>query len=184
MAVGCHDRLRRAARQPPSGAREDDVAAQRRRVVAATTGPQPRVRAGLHRACRCAMTSSEAGNGDLVVSGGGSSAVEVDELFVHAAKLAATAAIMADWLDRLDRISRGLETVDLDGPSGYGAAGSPRASLSFARICLGNAQRLARALPSSLLEAAERYGDAERRVEALWQLGAFLGAPWLDAFAP
>jgi hypothetical protein len=130
------------------------------------------------------MTSSEAGNGDLVVSGGGSSAVEVDELFVHAAKLAATAAIMADWLDRLDRISRGLETVDLDGPSGYGAAGSPRASLSFARVCLGNAQRLARALPSSLLEAAERYGDAERRVEALWQLGAFLGAPWLGAFAP
>ncbi|MDR6905879.1 hypothetical protein J2X63_001565 [Agromyces sp. 3263] len=108
----------------------------------------------------------------------------MDELFVHAAKLAATAAIVADWLDRLDRISRGLETIDLDGLSGFGAAGSPFASLGFARQCLGHVERLARRLPSSLLDAAERYGDVERRVEALWQLGAVIAAPWVGAFAP
>ncbi|WP_159606102.1 hypothetical protein [Agromyces humi] len=108
----------------------------------------------------------------------------MDELFVHAAKLAATAAIVAEWLDRLERISRGLETIDLDGLSGFGAAGSPLPSLAFARQCLGHAERLARSLPSSLLDAAERYGDAERRVEALWQFGAFIAAPWIGAFAP
>ena len=130
------------------------------------------------------MTSTEPGDGALVVSGGGSSAVEIDELFVHAAKLTATAAIVADWLERLNRISRGLETIDLDGLSGFGAAGSPRASLSFACVCLENTERLARSLPSSLLDAAERYGDAERRVEALWQFGAIIAAPWVGALAP
>ena len=119
-----------------------------------------------------------------MVSGGGFSSVEVDELFVHAAKLAATAAIVAEWLDRLERNSRGLETIDLDGLSGFGAAASPLPSLAFARQCLGHAERLARSLPSSLLAAAERYGDAERRVEALWQFAAFIAAPWVGAFAP
>jgi hypothetical protein len=130
------------------------------------------------------MTPSEPVGGGLVVSGGGSSAVEVDELFVHAAKLAATAAIVADWMERLDRIVRGLETIELDGMSGFGATGSPLASLGFARQCLEHTERLARSLPSLLLDAAERYGDSERRVEALWQFGAFIAAPWLGAFAP
>ena len=119
-----------------------------------------------------------------MVSGGGFSSVEMDELFVHAAKLAATAAIVAEWLDRLERSSSGLETIDLDGLSGFGAAASPLPSLAFARQCLGHAERLARSLPSSLLAAAERYGDAERRVEALWQFAAFIAAPWVGAFAP
>lgn len=123
-------------------------------------------------------------SGDLTVSGGGSTAVAIDALFVDAARLGATIAVVCDWIDRAAVIRRGLHVLDLDVPSVIGAAGSPTLDLAFAGMCLDQGLDRARWLRSSLLEAAERYGATERLVDGLWRLGAFIAAPWLGFHAP
>ena len=123
-------------------------------------------------------------SGDLTVSGGGSTAVAIDALFVDAARLGAAIAIICDWIDRAAVIRRGLHVLDLDVPAVIGAAGSPTLDLAFADMCLDQALDHARWLRSSLLEAAERYGATERFVDGLWRLGAFIAAPWLGFHAP
>ena len=123
-------------------------------------------------------------SGDLTVSGGGSTAVAIDALFVDAARLGAAIAVISDWIDRAAVIRRGLHALDLDVPAVIGAAGSPTLDLAFAGMCLDQALDRARWLRSSLLEAAERYGATERFVDGLWRLGAFIGAPWLGFHAP
>ncbi|RZS63527.1 hypothetical protein EV187_3433 [Agromyces ramosus] len=123
-------------------------------------------------------------SGDLTVSGGGSTAVAIDALFVDAARLGATIAVVGDWIDRAAVIRRGLHVLDLDVPSVIGAAGSPTLDLAFAGMCLDQGLDRARWLRSSLVEAAERYGATERLVDGLWRLGAFIGAPWLGFHAP
>ncbi|KRE31033.1 hypothetical protein [Agromyces sp. Soil535] len=120
----------------------------------------------------------------LIVSGGGSTAVAVDELFVDAARLGAAVTVIADWIDRAHVVGRGLHTLDVDEPAILGAAGSPTMNLAFARQCLEQAERRASSLRSSLLESAERYGATERLVDGLWQLAALIGAPWLGFHAP
>ena len=114
--------------------------------------------------------------GGLVVSGGGSTAVATDGLFVDAARLGATTAVVTDWIDRAAVIRRGLGDLDLDSPSLISAAGSPTLDLAFAAMCLDQVLDHATWLRSSLLEAAERYGATERFVDGLWQLAAFGGA--------
>ena len=123
-------------------------------------------------------------SGDLTVSGGGSTAVAIDSLFVDAARLAAAIAVIGDWIDRVGVIRRGLHMLDLDVPAVIGAAGSPTLDLAFAGMCLDQGLDRARWLYSSLIEAAERYGATERLVDGLWRLGAFIGAPWLGFHAP
>ena len=122
--------------------------------------------------------------GSRVVSGGGSTAVATDGLFVHAARLGATTAVVTDWIDRAAVIRRGLGDLDLDSPSLISAAGSPTLDLAFAAMCLDQVLDHATWLRSSLLEAAERYGATERFVDGLWQLAAFGGATWLGLHAP
>jgi hypothetical protein len=119
---------------------------------------------------------------DLIVSGGGSTAVAIDELFVDAARLARTEAITSDWLARVQAINRGLSDVDIGPRSPDGS--NPGWNLTFAASCLGHARDRAGWLRTSLLEAAERYGATERFVDGLWRFGAALGAPWLGFVAP
>ncbi len=123
-------------------------------------------------------------SGDLTVSGGGSTAVAVDALFVDAARLGAAIAVICDWIDRAAVIRRGLHELDLDVPAVIGAAGSPTLDLAFAGQCLDQGLDRARWLRSCLVEAAERYGATERLVDGLWRLGAFIFAPWLGFHAP
>lgn len=121
--------------------------------------------------------------GDLVVSGGGSTAVAVDELFVHAARLGASVAVVDDWIVRVRVLGRGLELLDLDEPV-VARSAAPISSIGLAGVCLDQARDRANWLRGSLLEAAERYGATEQLVDGLWQLAWFVGAPWLGFHAP
>lgn len=116
---------------------------------------------------------------DLTVSGGGSTAVAVDGLFVDAARLGTAEAVVADWADRLGVIRRGLGGLDLEEPAVGRDPTSPVWFLDLAGVGLDQAGDRARWLRASLLEAAERYGATERLVDGLWRLGAALAAPWI-----
>lgn len=119
----------------------------------------------------------------LTVSGGGSTAVAVDELFADAARLGTAEATVADWIERLGVIRRGIDLLDLDSwsfASGT-AVDSPARALRLAETTLDRAAEGARELHHSLIGAAERYGATERMVDGLWALGASLAAPWLGA---
>ncbi|MFD4422248.1 hypothetical protein ACFWN7_12205 [Agromyces sp. NPDC058484] len=116
---------------------------------------------------------------DLVVSGGGSTAVAVDELFVDAARLGATESIVLDWIDRLGVIQRGLDGLGLVDPMTAWGTASPMWVLRSVGVCLDGAADQAREVQTALVAAAERYGATERMIDGLWQLGASLAAPWL-----
>ena len=119
----------------------------------------------------------------LTISGGGTTAVAIDELFADAARLGTAEAVVTRWIDRLGVISRGIDLLDLD--SWSFAAGttvdSPVRALVGADTSLQRAAEGARELHRSLLEAAERYGATERMVDRLWAFGASLAAPWVGA---
>lgn len=118
---------------------------------------------------------------DLTVSGGGTTAVAIDELFVDAARLGTAEAVVAGWLERLGVIRRGLRGLDLEEPAVGRDPTSPVWFLDLAGIGLEQAGDRARLLRASLQEAAERYGATERLVDGLWRLGAALAAPWVGA---
>lgn len=120
----------------------------------------------------------------LVVSGGGSTAVAVDELFVDAARLGATAAVLDDWMERARVVRLGLDLLDLDEATVVRGATAPAWCVGVAAARLEQASADAGRMRSSLVESAERYGVTERFVDGLWQLAAFIGAPWLGLHAP
>ena len=115
----------------------------------------------------------------LIVSGGGSTAVAVDELFVDATRLGATESILLDWIDRLGVIRRGLDGLGLVDPMASWGTASPMWVVRSAGTCLDQAADRARGLRASLVEAAERYGATERMIDGLWQMGASIVTPWL-----
>lgn len=117
----------------------------------------------------------------ITVSGGGSTAVAVDELFVDAARLGTAEAVVDGWADRLGAIRRGLGGLDLEEPAAQRDPTSPVWFLDLADVGLDQAGDRARWLRASLLEAAERYGATERLVDGLWRLGSALAAPWVGA---
>lgn len=124
-------------------------------------------------------------HGDLlIVSGGGSTAVAVDELFVDAARLGACVAVIEEWVARAGVIHRGLDPLGLDDSLLRRDAVAPAGALRLAGVHLEQARDHARRMRASLLEAAERYGATERFVDGLWHLAAFVGAPWLGFSAP
>ena len=124
-------------------------------------------------------------HGDLlIVSGGGSTAVAVDELFVDAARLGASVAVIEEWVARAGVIHRGLEPLGLDDSMLRRDAAAPAGAVRLAGVHLDQASDRASRLRTSLLEAAERYGATERFVDGLWQLAAFAVAPWLGFHAP
>ena len=73
---------------------------------------------------------------ELVVSGGGSTAVAVDELFVDAARLSAVEATTADWSARAGVIRRGVRGLDLDPAMDSWETRSPTWLLEHADRCL------------------------------------------------
>jgi hypothetical protein len=121
---------------------------------------------------------------ELIISGGGSTAVAVDELFVDAARLATAESLVADWIARLRGIRGGLDWLGLVGPATYSDTTSPLWDLTAANVGLEQARESAERLRTSLLGAAERYGATERSVDGLWRLAAALAAPWLGFMAP
>ena len=126
----------------------------------------------------------DAGASALVVTGGGTVAVAVDELFVAAAALGAVAPVLEEWLTRAGVLRRGLDLLDVDDPIAALDAASPAWQAGVGCLRLEQSRDLALAMRSSLLEAAERYGVTERLVDGLWQLGAAVAAPWLGLHAP
>jgi hypothetical protein len=125
-------------------------------------------------------------SGELIVSGGGGTAVAVDELFAEAARLAVAEA----GCSRLDELAAGL--LAAIGRAG-GGSGRAEHELALATHQFGQAAELAASLGRNLDEAAQRYGDVEQRLGALgevagqfaaWTLGAsarFLAWPLLAA---
>jgi hypothetical protein len=116
---------------------------------------------------------------ELIVSGGGSTAVAVDELFVDASRLGATESILLDWIDRLGVIRRGLDGVGLIDPMATWGTASPMWMVRSAGNGLHHAAEHTRELRMSLIAAAERYGATERMIDGLWRVGATMAAPML-----
>lgn len=116
---------------------------------------------------------------ELIISGGGSTAVAVDELFVHASRLGATESMLVDWIERLGVIQRGLDGVGLVDPMASWGTPSPMWVVRSAAHGLDRAVDQARELRVSLIVAAERYGATERMIDGLWGIGASIVAPML-----
>ena len=131
-----------------------------------------------------ASTGPDDGATGLVVSGGGTVAVAVDELFVAAAALGAVAPVVDGWLARAGVLRRGLDLLDVDERIAAIDAASPAWHTGVGCVRLEQSRDLALTMRSSLLDAAERYGVTERLVDGLWQLGAAVAAPWLGLHAP
>ena len=118
----------------------------------------------------------------LTISGGGSTAVATDELFVDAARLGSVEAVAGDWIERSGVIWRGLLSLDLDEPTLTGI--TPGWDLQTATRCLDAARGEASELRSALIESAERYGATERLVDAFWRIGGAQAAWVLGAATP
>jgi len=116
---------------------------------------------------------------ELIVSGGGSTAVAIDELFVDASRLGAAESILLDWIDRLGVIRRGLDGVGLVEPMATWGTASPMWMVRSAGNGLHRASDRTRELRVSLIAAAERYGATERMIDGLWRVGATMAAPIL-----
>ncbi|MDQ0577322.1 hypothetical protein [Agromyces albus] len=119
----------------------------------------------------------------LNVSGGGSTAVATDELFVDAVRLGAVETVTTDWSERVGVIWRGLLDLDLDEPR-VGGGLAPGWQLQVTTWRLAEAGEQAGRLRASLIESAERYGATERMIDALWAAGGRFGAWTLGWFAP
>lgn len=109
-------------------------------------------------------------SGELTVSVGGGSRVAVDELFAEAAVLGALELAADEWSERARRIRTDLvQSGVVDAPGG--GSSDAAFSLAHARSLLAGVAREATQLRSSLIASAERYGETERAVTAMWDLG-------------
>lgn len=120
----------------------------------------------------------------LTVSGGGSTAVAVDELFEEAVRLATVEHVVSDWSARAGVIMRGLADLDLARGSVWGVQPDPCRQLDEAIRRLAAAHDEAGLLRQLLLESAERYGFTEHLVGALWGIAGRVGAWVLGWSAP
>lgn len=114
--------------------------------------------------------------GELTISVGGGSRVAVDELFAEAAALGALEGAAADWAERAWALRRDLvQSGVADAPGGR--ASGAEFSLAHARSLLDGVVHEAQHLRSALITSAERYGETERAVAGMWDLGVrFLAA--------
>ena len=124
----------------------------------------------------------------LILSGGGSTAVAVDELFVEVARLDRLAAAARDWGRRLGAITTSLQQLGLTSASaGFTPSmldASPvDAGLGGAESAISRSIRGAERLRDDLIASAERYGQAEREAVERWRflVGA---AAWAVGAAP
>jgi hypothetical protein len=124
----------------------------------------------------------------LILAGGGSTAVAVDELFVEVARLHRLAAAARDWGRRLASITSSLQALGLTSssagflPSRFDAS-AVDAGLGGAASAITRSIRLAERLGRDLMSSAERYGRAEREAVERWRflVGA---AAWAVGAAP
>ena len=124
----------------------------------------------------------------LILSGGGSTAVAVDELFVEVARLDRLAAAARDWGRRLGAITTSLQQLGLTSastgftPSRFDAV-PVDAGLGGAESAISRSIRGAERLRDDLMASAERYGQAEREAVERWRflVGA---AAWAGGAAP
>ena len=128
--------------------------------------------------------SRDGGDGGLTVSGGGTVAVAVDELFVAAATLGALVPVVEEWIARGGVLRRGLDVLDVDESIVLVDAAAPRWHAAVGCVRLEQSRDLALQLRAALLGSAERYGVAEQLVNGLWELGAAVVAPVLGFAAP
>ncbi|MFD6055636.1 hypothetical protein [Agromyces sp. NPDC060279] len=108
-------------------------------------------------------------SGELLVSGGGSTAVAVDELFAEAARLAVVEVGCSRFAERAAGL---LATIGRAG----GAAGRAEHELALATHQFGQSAELAASLARNLDESALRYGAVEQRLGALRQLAGQFAA--------
>ena len=117
----------------------------------------------------------------LTISGGGSTAVATDELFLAAARLAAASATLGTWAGRAAGIAAELEAADLDRGAGDWAEPSPADATRRLEQALRRTEHDADELSASLIASAERYGWVERTVGSFWRIAGGIVAGWLGA---
>ncbi|MDR5699346.1 alpha/beta fold hydrolase [Agromyces aerolatus] len=108
---------------------------------------------------------------ELTVSVGGGTRVAVDELFAEAAALGALEGACLDWADRAEAIRNGLQCSGVADAPGAAASWGRARGLSQAGSIFSQAARETGAMRESLVVSAERYGQAERTVTAMWEAG-------------
>jgi hypothetical protein len=110
--------------------------------------------------------------GDLIIGGGGSSAVATSELFSHAQNLDSIGSSLRDCLVELASIDRLVTATSLrEADAPLGAAAAERAIRDATAVIAATRSRIDR-LGAALVASAERYGEAEMRADRLAQLVA------------
>lgn len=112
----------------------------------------------------------------LILSGGGSTAVAVDELFAEAVRLTTVEHVVTEWSERAGVIMRGISGLDIARGSAWSVQPDPCWQLDLAIRRLASAHAEAGLLRYSLIESAERYGFTERMVDGLWAMAGRVGA--------
>ncbi|SIO01358.1 hypothetical protein [Agromyces cerinus] len=126
--------------------------------------------------------------GELIISGGGSTAVATAELFEEAARLGSIDAVLAGWGATFGELTGRLEAlapvVDSPMQSSISAGGLGRAAadLRSGGRAVETANERARQLRAALVEAGERYGAAEASIDHYARLGGQVAA-WALGFS-
>lgn len=120
--------------------------------------------------------------GELIISGGGSTAVATAELFEEAARLGAVEAVLGRWQATFVELHDRLETLaatssaPLQLTRGADGLGQAAVDLAWGRVAVERASDRASELRAALVEAGERYGAAEASIDRYASLGGQLGA--------
>ncbi|MET4159059.1 hypothetical protein [Agromyces sp. PvR057] len=120
---------------------------------------------------------------DLVISGGGSTRVAVDELFADVGRLDTAEGLVRYASDRFGVARSKLDAVE-HRATASGPLPWPGDDLRFGWFAFEVALGRLRLLRFRLVMAAELYGATERTVGALWDLGGAVGASVLGFLAP
>ncbi|GAA1957764.1 hypothetical protein [Agromyces allii] len=120
---------------------------------------------------------------DLTVSGGGSTAVAIDALFADASRLASAEAIVQEWIEGFAALQ--TRSWSLEGEvSVSGELPWPGLTMRQAGIELDDVAARISSVRLALEESAERYGETERFVGSLWDVGGSIGATLLGFLVP
>lgn len=120
--------------------------------------------------------------GELIVSGGGSTAVATAELFEEAARLGAVEAVLGRWHATFVELHDRLETLaatssaPLQLTRAADGLGQAAVDLAWGRVAVERASDLASELRAALVEAGERYGATEASIDRYASLGGQVGA--------
>lgn len=116
----------------------------------------------------------------ITISGGGSTAVATDELFVDAGRLGGSAVAVAAARTQAGVLGAELEAIGADLGNGW-AEPRPAALLRELESELRRCEADGEELRAALIASAERYGWTERAIDGLWQLGGGVVASLLGS---